>query len=96
MSVVDAISVSAIDSYAVTTGQKLWMLIAGILVALFGRMNMGRDKTSVLVLLVGGAFIVSWWFTRMIEAFIYSMSGRDEIFLEAAAGSRQTVINFIH
>lgn len=85
-----------ISSVAITTSQKLWLLVIGVLIALFGLMNKGRDKTSVLVLIVGGAFIAGWWFTRKIGAFIYSMSGRNEIFLEASAWNRQAVINFIY
>lgn len=85
-----------IDSFAVTTSQKLWLLIVGVLICLFGFMNMGRDKSSLLVLLVGGAFIAGWWFTRKIGAFIYSMSGRNEIFLGASAGNRSAITLLIH
>ena len=87
-----------IDSYAFRTSQNVLLFIIGALAALVGLVMLGGrggESTGIMALLIAVIFLAVWWFTRRIGAFIYSLSGRNEVFLKASAGNRQAVINFL-
>jgi len=87
-----------IDSFEMTTSQKPWLLIVGILLALCGLLLLNqRDFTNfgVLLLLAGGGMIIAWSSTKKIGAFIYSFSGVTPIFIQASANNKDAVMKFV-
>jgi len=88
-----------IDSFEMTTSQKPWLLIVGILLALCGLLlllNQGDfNNFGVLLLLAGGGMIIAWSSTKKIGAFIYSFSGVTPIFIQASANNKEAVMKFV-
>lgn len=87
-----------IDSFEMATSQKPWLLIVGILLALFGLLLLNqREFTNfgVLLLLAGGGMIIAWSSTKKIGAFIYSFSGVTSIFIQASSNNKEAVMKFV-
>lgn len=91
------IPLQCIDSFAVIASQNILLLVLGILVAFVGSILMiqGSESGGAGAFLVAGLLIAGWWFTRRIGAFIYSLSGQNEIFVGARA-NRQAIIDFLN
>lgn len=105
------IPLSNIDSFGIITTQKLWLLVIGCLVALFGlyslvtsfqnQNNFGYRPSHlvstfpIVVLLVGALLIAGWWLTRKLGMIIYSMSGKTEIFVQASRAKKGEIIKFL-
>lgn len=91
------IPLQSIDSFAVIATQNIPLLVFGILVAIVGLILLmqGSERGGAGVLLAGALLIAGWWFTRRVGVFIYSLSGQNEIFLNARA-NRQATIDFLN
>ena len=90
------IPLRSVDSFAVSTSQNILLLILGALGALAGLiMMLQRNESGALFFVIGALLIGSWWLTRRIGAFIYSLSGENVIFINAKS-NRQAIIDFLN
>jgi hypothetical protein len=85
-----------LDSVAFRSSHYVVLLVLGIIAILYGlvlRSNHNSDSTGLII--IGGLFFASWWFTRKVGAFIYSLSGKNEIFISASARNKKAIIDFL-
>ncbi len=92
------IPLRSVDSFGLVTSSKTWLLVLGVLLALYGFFSLVSSNEkggAFFTVLIGGAFIAAWWHTRKIGAIVHSCSGKTEIFVEASASNQEDIANFI-
>jgi hypothetical protein len=92
------IPLNNVDSFGLTTSSKTWLLVLGAMLSLYGLYSFltSYSKTGAfMIMLIGGALIAAWWFTRKIGAVVHSLSGKTELFVLASSSNMEEITNFI-